>query len=409
MKRRLKQLFKISLALVALAVIVTAFLGWRSFAAVEAALKPIRDRGEPASIADLKPAPVADDENAATYLTPIAKEIHQVVNEAYPIAFADDFSWRTGLTPDQTEKLRIILDAHPTFAGQLDEASHCAQLSWPLDYDSSPSDLMEQMCQLEIRSIARIQVCRARYLAAIDKPDEAAEVLLEELRLVRLQADTPLLISMLINIACRNQILSQLNGLLQTKTLLPETHAAIEQELSQHEITKHLTQTLKTERAFGIESHRGLFLLASPLTPYMKNYLDYMNEQIDISSKMPFESSAGSSVSANGMTELLVPSLASAREAANRTLATERCLRILNAIQSRPDQETLVDLTDLGLPAAAIIDPYSGHSLLTKSTGDGWVVYSVGENGNDDGGEIEQGMESNQSLDIGIGPPETDQ
>lgn len=130
-----------------------------------------------------------------------------------------------------------------------------------------------------------------------------------------------------------------------------------------------------------------------------------MNEQIDVGSKMPFESSPGSNVTPIGMMELLVPSLVNARNVASRTLATERCLRILNAIESRPDPESPVDLGDLGLVAEAIIDPYSGQSLLTKSTGDGWVVYSVGENGIDDGGEIEPDSETDQSLDIVVGPP----
>ncbi len=282
MKRRLKQLFKILLALVAIVVIVAAFLSWRSFAAVEAALKPIRDSGEPVSIADLKPAPVADDENAATYLAPIIQETQQVVNEAYPVAFAEDFSWRTGLTQDQTAKLRTILDAHPDLAGQVTKASRCAQLAWPLDYDLTPTELMEQVLQAGVRSIARFQICRVRYLAATDKPDDAVAVCLEELRLIRLQADTPLLVSWMINIACHRQILRQLNGILQTKTLQQETHAAIEQELDQQDLANDFTRTLKTERAFGIESFRGFSMLVAPLTSHWENYIEYMNEQIDI-------------------------------------------------------------------------------------------------------------------------------
>lgn len=202
MKRRLIRLFKVLMAVISILIIVAAFLSWQSFAAIEAALKPLRDRGEPVSIADLKPDPVADDENAATYLTPIMKEAEQFVNEAYPIAYAEDFSWRTGLTPDQTTQMRTLLDAHP--------------------------DLTEQMLELNIRSIARFQVCRVRYLAAIDKPDEAAAVCLEELRLIRLQAETPFLVSWMVNVACRGEIFRQLNGILQTKTLQPETYAAIE-------------------------------------------------------------------------------------------------------------------------------------------------------------------------------------
>ncbi|TWT66565.1 hypothetical protein [Allorhodopirellula solitaria] len=407
MKHRLKQLFKICLALIAILVIVVAFFSWRSFAAVEAALEPIRERGEPVSIVDLKPAPVADDENAATFLTPMVREIEQVVNEAYSIAYAEDFSWRTGLTQDQTAKLRTILDAHPNFADQLAKSSRCSKLAWPLDYDSGPNDLTEQVLQVnqDVRSIARIQAFRVRYLAAIDKPDEAAAVCLEELRLIRLQADTPLLVSWLVNSVCRVQILTELNGILQTETLQPETHAAIEEELNRHAITDSFTQTLKTERVFGIESFRGFSMLASPLTPQLENYIEYMNEQIEIGTAMPFESSPKTKVTAVGMTELLVPSIQNAHDTMFRTLTIERCLRILNASQSRPDSESSVELNDLGLPADAIIDPYRGEPLIAKSTEDGWIIYSVGKNGKDDGGEIAPESGTDQSLDIGIGPP----
>ncbi len=120
---------------------------------------------------------------------------------------------------------------------------------------------------------------------------------------------------------------------------------------------------------------------------------------------MPFEPSPGSNVTAIGMTEILVPAINNARDLINHTLATERGVRVLNAIQSRPDPESPVDLSDLKLPAEAIIDPYTGRPLLTKSTDDGWIVYSVGENGADDGGQVRLDSDTYESLDIGVGPP----
>ncbi|TWU16326.1 hypothetical protein [Allorhodopirellula heiligendammensis] len=405
MKRRLVRFFKILLCLTAVVIIVAAFFCWRSFAAVEAALAPVRERGEPVSIADLRPAPVADDDNAATYLTPINQEIGQVVNEVYPIAFDEDFSWQTGLTSDHSTKLKTILDAHPHLADPIAKASRCSQLAWPLNYDSAPNDLMEQLLDMDVRAIARFQIARARYLVAIDKPDEATAVCLEELRLIQLQGDTPLLVSWLVNIACRSQILNELNGILQTQTLQPEPHAAIEHELRQSAITDQFKHMLETERAYGIDSFRGFSLPIFPLTPQLENYIEYMSEQIAIGAPLPFESSPQPQVTATGMTELLVPSLENARDAMSRTLATERCVRVLNTIQSRADQQTPVDLSDLDLPVDAILDPYSGEPLLSKSTDEGWIIYSVGQNGQDDEGNIEPDGESNQSLDIGVGPP----
>ena len=55
-------------------------------------------------------------------------------------------------------------------------------------------------------------------------------------------------------------------------------------------------------------------------------------------------------------------------------------------------------LEDLSLPKAATIDPFSGEPLKLKRTDDGWIIYSVGDNGVDDGGDLAYGK------DIGLAP-----
>jgi hypothetical protein len=84
-----------------------------------------------------------------------------------------------------------------------------------------------------------------------------------------------------------------------------------------------------------------------------------------------------------------------------RALATLRSLRILNRLQQRDsssDQAPALD--ELGLPPAALIDPFSGQNLLVRRTDRGWIVYSVGTNLQDDGGQIRCRPE----LDLGFGP-----
>jgi hypothetical protein len=56
-------------------------------------------------------------------------------------------------------------------------------------------------------------------------------------------------------------------------------------------------------------------------------------------------------------------------------------------------------LAELGLPQAATIDPYSGQPLKLKRTDEGWLVYSVMDNGVDDRGDFIGRM------DYGVGPP----
>ena len=78
-----------------------------------------------------------------------------------------------------------------------------------------------------------------------------------------------------------------------------------------------------------------------------------------------------------------------------------RCLRVLNALQGRPEQagEEMPKLSDLGLPAAATTDPFTDKPLHLKKLPGGWLVYSVGKDLKDDGGEL------SNDQDVGVGPP----
>ena len=55
------------------------------------------------------------------------------------------------------------------------------------------------------------------------------------------------------------------------------------------------------------------------------------------------------------------------------------------------------------LLASVISDPFSGDPLLIDRLTDEWVVYSIGEDGRDDGGDILHGTNS-MPADIGLGP-----
>jgi hypothetical protein len=76
-----------------------------------------------------------------------------------------------------------------------------------------------------------------------------------------------------------------------------------------------------------------------------------------------------------------------------------RCLRILNAAMRLEHQGVEVTgLQDLKLPEKETIDPFTGKPLLMKKLPEGWVIYSVGKNLKDDGGQVDD------LIDFGLGP-----
>jgi hypothetical protein len=99
------------------------------------------------------------------------------------------------------------------------------------------------------------------------------------------------------------------------------------------------------------------------------------------------------------LSDLMLPAIQSAREATERTVATQRCLGILNCVTRLEQQGVKVTtLADLKLPAEAITDPFTGKPLLMKSRPDGWLIYSVGTDLKDDGGQFDK------PTDFGLGP-----
>jgi len=119
-------------------------------------------------------------------------------------------------------------------------------------------------------------------------------------------------------------------------------------------------------------------------------------DALPIYEKLGTETKSGRAVLAS-----LVLSAAARTHAAHiRTCAWVRCLRVLNALQQRPAtaENAPPKLADLGLPAEATIDPFNGSPLHLRKAGDEWVIYSVGKDLIDDGGQLED------EKDIGIGP-----
>jgi hypothetical protein len=87
------------------------------------------------------------------------------------------------------------------------------------------------------------------------------------------------------------------------------------------------------------------------------------------------------------------------------TRASIRAMRVLNALQAHTPtgSNKTPNLSELGLPPEAVVDPFTGESLHVKRMPQGWLVYSVGPNMEDDGGKLDDPVQG----DVGVGPPLT--
>ena len=96
---------------------------------------------------------------------------------------------------------------------------------------------------------------------------------------------------------------------------------------------------------------------------------------------------------------MVLPSIDATRQATERTRATMRCLRIVETVTRLQQQGIEVTgLADLQLPEEVTTDPFTGNPLVMKQLPDGWVVYSVGNDLKDGGGDLDD------DSDFGLGP-----
>ena len=77
-----------------------------------------------------------------------------------------------------------------------------------------------------------------------------------------------------------------------------------------------------------------------------------------------------------------------------------RCVRAANALlaQAIGGNAGKPSLETLELPADVKLDPFDGQPLRLKETETGWIIYSIGHDGKDDGGATDK------YQDIVVGP-----
>jgi hypothetical protein len=425
-KRRWKRL-GIGLAiLVAVALIINGLLAWRAEWRLSGRLAAIRAAGDPASIAELAPEPIPDDDNAAVILLRIQPRLTQFHNEYsqfHNTSFGQEYEKTQDRgeppTKPQIDAIRVILSKYPDVLQALEQAAqrdrYASQLDFSLNHTNFIAAVMNQ--QSNARAPARLLGWRGEVLLADGQNEQAVECGLLALRLARMHENEPTLVAYLVAIAMRGIATAQLYDALAAGPVSPEMHAALDEELARQDDPLRLVQVLKTERAVSADWVYGNLsggyrilaqILGWPMKLFQVGVLDVMNEYVQLAAR-PWHEVRGkfgladtpSPATGHGvMADLLMPAVRAVFRAHARSLAVSRALRIHNSMRAFAEKNgrEATGLDELDLPEQATIDPYSGQPLKLKRSDDGWVIYSVMEDGDDDGGDF-KGLK-----DYGVAP-----
>lgn len=181
----------------------------------------------------------------------------------------------------------------------------------------------------------------------------------------------------------------------------------LDQELAAMDATEALTRTLQSERVYVLAvmgvvepatdlpgSWRGA--LGWPVVNLIaSSYLDYQRRIIEASRQpWPGLRSAIAAIRPGGpyhmMWDIGAPSLDRAVVLMGRNLAQIRSARLATVVERYRlvHARAPTSLSELQ-PAELPSDPFDGRALKYKADKDRYVIYSVGEDGSDDGGDVE--------------------
>jgi hypothetical protein len=406
--KRLKQMLRwveiVLAATVASVLIVNAWLVWRSDTLLERQLAAIRQVGDPTSMADLAPQAIPAGENAATYLRQAHTEISAVYRAMVRVRGVFPQSERLPHpgAASVRQALKRILEAHPNAMPLLEQAAACRECDWQLDYTLPPFESSTQSAKVASYYAVYTRVLlygRAIPLLTEGKGDEAVRTIVQSLQLVRQTDRNPSLIAYMVAVRDRGIAMECANVALRVGPVSQQVRDALDAELA--------IQDRMDGYVWAIRSQRASFLDEFETIPHRQdwfiNRVIYNQQESDCLESLAFDLARTldsrpyrdakrlideTPRKAWGVGGGMLPEIKLSQLPVARLRAKIRVLRVLNAAQAHlpADGAEVPRLSELGLPAEATTDPFTGEPLHVKKRAKGWLIYSVGENFQDDGG-----------------------
>jgi hypothetical protein len=178
---------------------------------------------------------------------------------------------------------------------------------------------------------------------------------------------------------------------------------------SRHSQSGRLKDTLISLWRMDTREDHALFL--SLMTQYVKAAQLPMHEQAAVEKKI--EQEVRTQVAINTLpgttamiTRLLLPAMSKMGEAFRREHAYLRCMIVaLAAERYRREKKTWPENIDQLCPrflAAALLDPFDAKPLRYRRVQDGVIIYSVGQDVTDNGGNLDRDRPTSPGVDFGF-------
>jgi hypothetical protein len=418
----------IVLPLIVFLLFLPTYFIWIPGIRLDRKISALHKAGLPVCMADLARTPIPPERNSATYFHLAAKDLIAAEKifaalPDYPNLFFQLHKGR--YKSEEIKTLQDAIAAYPDIDPLLQKAADCPEFGLQWDFNSGSKKYIQQLNNEPLwgafwTSIKYIDA-RANVLLFQGKRDEALQSAVLLLQLSRRMELEPL--CYLISLKMTAAAIDCANEVLQSGPVGDEYRKKWDAELALHGSTDKYLEYLQTHQAIDLDFVRERY--PSPYSSFgQRNEAQLavlgLYEAFCGYIAKPFSECAGSELMQiydpgrfvktfpqyfySAKYEVL-PKLQQALRETYRSQALIRSMRILNALQKINPGESNANptITELGLPDDVGIDPFNGKPMIIKKLPEGWLVYSVGENLQDDGGKVEEELK-NGPLDVGFGP-----
>jgi hypothetical protein len=393
--------------------------------AVQSEMAALRAQGFPVTVRELQSwrGGIPDKENAAIKIMEavdyLALENDAFGKNRFP-AHAEE------LGPSERDALREVLTNNVSALEAVHAAAALRQSRFPVDYTRGPNALLPHLAK--VKSLT--QLLRAEVVLASEEgqPERAVRAVLDSVALARSLDSEPLLISQLVRIACLSLSCSSLERLLTQHALSPEQLTQLADALQ----AAREASTKSFQSGYLGEICMATFFMSNPMDfisgmsdsgppPNAMRftfpiyawtglrdrdllfYLRRMHEMLDAAGQ-PFpamlQQSRDVAERANSgleqsklliISRMLLPALQKASDKAveceGRLRSAEAALAVerWRAQHNGTVPENLAVVAQQGR-GGLLADPVDGAPLRFKTLSPGYLVYSVGADGADDGG-----------------------
>lgn len=403
-------------------------------------LRTLKAEGRPLTVAEIRPAPIPDDQNAAPLIKKAAEMLgpyigNQPVPPVDPIFTELDCLIISNRTFDMDitfwpaadrEKLPGLIQspAMQQLFTILAEASKKPGYNNNLKYEDGPSMLLPRLGS--IRSMARFLSIKADLAAQSGSIEEAFATVLEGIKLADLLKQEPDLVTQLVRSSCDRKMIDCLERVADKADIPNDKARAIIAELSHHTDAQPWIRSMDVERVrlgfwcYQVLQHGSLkdfiggtfiedtfldkcfgMILEYPLSPFVKKdfviYLKLQPQHQDYY-KVPYYQIAAfirehpmkKQIPKYSLLMFILPNLDSivARKA-ELDAAIEVARVGLGLKLFKQKSGAYPDMLDKLAPEFIEnipVDPCTGKALIYRKDGEGFILYSLGPDQQDDNG-----------------------